>query len=139
MDGASTISGFRGVGNAGTLTMNDESSIHDNHWRQGRGPMGSFAPAPPGGGVINRGTLTMNHASSIHGNSTVSVVAGTGQGGGVYNAGHMTMTGSSIITENRAGLGGGLYNVSGGTLNGVVCGPGGNVYGNTPDDCFIEP
>ena len=140
MDGVSSISGFRGVGNAGTLTMNDASSIHDNHWWQGRGPMGMFSPAPPGGGVINRGTLTMNDASSIHGNSTVSAVAGTGLGGGVYNAGHLTMTGSSRITENRAGQGGGVYNASGGTLIGVGCAPQtyANVYGNTPDDCYFE-
>jgi hypothetical protein len=138
MDGASSSSGFGGVGNAGTLTMNDESSIHDNHWRQGRGPVGMVVPAPPGGGVMNRGTLTMNDASSIYRNSTVGV-AGTGLGGGVYNAGHLTMSGSSRITGNRAGLGGGLYDATGGILVGVICGPGGNVYGNTPDDCYVEP
>ena len=39
------------------------------------------------------------------------------------------------------GLGGGVYNASGGTLVGVNCAPHtyANVYGNTPDDCYIEP
>jgi hypothetical protein len=54
------------------------------------------------------------------------------------------MTGDSHISANEsktggngvAGLGGGIYNASGGVLVGVIC--GGNVSGNTPDDCFIE-
>jgi hypothetical protein len=83
----------------------------------------------------------MNDGSSIHHNS---VSGGTGRaiGGGVYNTGTLTMTGSSRITENRLygvqqNQGGGLYNAGGGTLNGVTCGT--NVYGNTPDDCYMEP
>jgi hypothetical protein len=34
--------------------------------------------------------------------------------------------------------GAGVYVGSRSTLVGVVCGPGGNVSGNTPDDCYIE-
>jgi hypothetical protein len=58
------------------------------------------------------------------------------------------MTGASSIHSNAvawtvdgaAGLGGGLYNTSGGTLTGVNCAQetGANVYGNTPDDCYVE-
>ena len=67
------------------------------------------------------------------------------RGGGVYNEGTLTMTGSSGIHHNVAvpalngseGQGGGVYNASGGSRVGVNCGI--NVYGNTPDDCYIEP
>ena len=33
---------------------------------------------------------------------------------------------------------GGLYIGRRTTLVCVTCGPGGNVYGNTPDDCYLE-
>ena len=59
------------------------------------------------------------------------------------------MNGNSHISANEAGpggngvlgQGGGLYNASGGTLVGVNCAPHtyANVYGNTPDDCYVEP
>jgi hypothetical protein len=139
------------VSNTGTLTLNDMSSIHDD-WMGGCvsvmcGPAGS-----PGAGVYNKGVLGLNDASSIHHNR----VGGPSQNhppqypgarrGGVYNEGTLTMTGSSRITDNEAqnggngvpGLGGGLYNASDGSLVGVNCGPGGNVFGNTPDDCHFE-
>jgi predicted outer membrane repeat protein len=48
------------------------------------------------------------------------------------------MTGASTITGNTAGRGGGIYAASGSVLVGVTCGPGGNVTGNTPDDCYVE-
>jgi predicted outer membrane repeat protein len=48
------------------------------------------------------------------------------------------MTRSATITDNTADQGGGIHAGSGSILVGVTCGPGGNVYGNTPDDCYFE-
>ena len=117
--------------------MNDQSSISGN----------------PRGGLTNQGNgvVRMNDASSIHDNT------GFCSGGGVLMlGGRLRMTGSSSITANAAiertdgyecsyshrvygGVlqGGGIFH-SGGQLVGVTCGPGGNVYGNTPDDCYFE-
>jgi hypothetical protein len=117
-----------GVENAGTLTLNDTSSIRDN------------SAGGNGGGVCNSGSLTLNDSSSINGNS-----AG-GRGGGVqmnrYAASppSLTMAGNSAIVGNSASEGGGIwYSVANATLGSVTCGPDGNVYGNTPDDCHVEP
>jgi hypothetical protein len=150
MQDSSSISDQGPVSNAGTLVMNDASSIHDN-LTSGCvhalcGPSGS-----PGAGVHNTGTLTMNDASSIHHNRVGGPAthqpptAPGARGGGVYNAGTVVMSGSSRIRQNEAmnggngvpGLGGGLYNARGGILVGIDC--GGNVHGNTPDDCYFEP
>jgi hypothetical protein len=145
MNDSSSIWGTGGVWNRGELTMNDESSIHNNLSYSYMGP-------GAGGGVWNEGTLTMHDASSIHHNSVngPSIYRATtpARGGGVYNAGTLVMTGDSHIDDNESktggngvmGLGGGLYNASGGILVGVMCGPQtyANVYGNTPDDCYIE-
>jgi hypothetical protein len=122
----------RGASNYGTFTMNDESSISGN----------------PRGGLCNyrNGVVRMKDASSIHDNT------GFCFGGGVLMVGgRLRLTGSSSITANAAiertdeyacvldGVhGGGIYH-SGGHLVGVTCGPGGNVTGNTPDDCYFEP
>jgi hypothetical protein len=107
------------------FTMNDASTISDN--------AASFS-----GGVTNLGTLMMNGASSIRGN-----LATVGSIGGVANAGTLTMHDSSSITGNTAvtspgGLSNGRSPGTTGALVGVVCGPQGNVYGNTPDDGFFE-
>ena len=103
-----------------------------------------------GGGVmLEKGHFTMNDASSISGNTT------HWRGGGVFlAAGRFFMNGASTISGNVApkvgeatnedgefvgGGGGGGLVLGGGALHGVVCGPrGGNVYGNTPDDCYVE-
>ena len=129
-----------GVGNGGLFVMNDASSVSGNT---------AFA----GGGVGNERRLVMNDASSISGNSAVL-------GAGVHNWRRLTMTGSAAITGNTAtDVGGGVYIGTDGThaahpasragiqpgaepgsiLVGVTCGPQtyANVYGNTPDDCYI--
>jgi hypothetical protein len=90
------------------------------------------------GGVTNWGTFTMNDTSSIRGNR-----ATTGSVGGVSNIGTLTMTAASSIVGNTAvtspgGLGNGRSPGPIGTLVAVVCGPGGNVHDNTPDDCYVE-
>ena len=150
MNGSSSISNDGSLANSGSLTMNDASSIHHNTI-----PGDSlFCATGAGGGVRNTGSLRLNDSASIHDNG---VSGGCGprrpppadraRGGGVYNEGSLTMTGASSIHSNAvastvdgaAGLGGGLYNASGGTLVGVTCGLIGNVYGNTPDDCYFEP
>ncbi len=51
------------------------------------------------------------------------------------------MSGTSSISANTAlQSGGGLVRTRG-TLTGVSCGPGtyANVYGNSPNDCFLSP
>ncbi len=84
-----------------------------------RGGVGS-----EGGGILNRGTLTLRDVS-MHSNRATS-------GGGILNVGHLALLGSSSVRNNTATKsGGGILNR--GTLTGVVC--GGNVHGNTPDDC----
>ena len=130
----------------GVLTLNDSASIRAGHlprrgvwwWPKSHGrPVLSFALRCR---VLNLGSLTLNDGATIRDNS-----AG-GRGGGVamYRgtlspSPTFTMTGSSAITGNTAGQGGGICAASGTTLVGVTCGPGGNVYGNTPDDCYVEP
>ena len=135
MNGTSSIRGNRAVESVAAgvynhehsvLTMNDASTISDN--------VTDFA-----GGVSNYGTFTMNDMSSIRGNR-----ATLGSVGGVASLGTFTMTGASSIVGNTAVVSpGGLSNGRSpgpiGSLVGVTCGPGGNVYGNTPDDCHIEP
>ncbi len=77
-----------------------------------------------GGGILNRGTLTLRDVS-MHSNRATS-------GGGILNIGHLALRGSSSVRNNTATeSGGGILDR--GTLAGVVC--GGNVHGNTPDDC----
>ena len=133
MEDTSSVSGHKHSGvylEDGTLTMNDRSSIFGNK-------------STAGGGVDLYGQLVMNDASSIHDNR-----ANEG-GGGVAGAGTLTMNDASSIHDNRAvaadgtpGQGGGIWFTSWGgdpNLVGVTCGPGGNVCGNTPDDCFFEP
>ena len=140
--------------NLGVLVMNDSSSIDsclmyfgaDRLWNDGSLVMNDSSSIWGTGGVWNRGDLTLNDASSIHGNLH-KYKEGPGVGGGVVNEGTLTMTGSSSIHHNEAvsfsgvgmaGRGGGIYHFGVGTLVGVTCGPGANVYGNTPDDCYFE-
>ena len=132
MNGASSVrnGSFHsyGVLNLRRLVMNDHSSIRAN----------------PGGGLRNGGfdhrpaVTVMNDQSSISRNTAGCWYAG------VWNTATLRMTGASSITGNKAvaldvcpePYGGGL-NHGDGTLVGVRCGPGGNVYGNTPDDCYF--
>ena len=137
-----------GIRNHGTVTLNGSSSIRDNHLPEpSKCPYGC---RPIGGaGVFNSGTLVLNDSSSIRGNSVSAWRAGS-YGGGVYmvrdvslpEPPSLTMTGSSTINGNAAGgPGGGVYAGAGSVLTGVSCAPQtlANVYGNTPDDCYLEP
>ena len=133
------------ITNHGTLVMNGRASIHDNH--EG----GAYLGGPGrGAGVENHGRLVMNDHSSIHSNCVyASHDLDSGQGGGVYNHGTVTMRGSSVIRDNGPCTGwyeehaddpvqgGGLFSAKAGTVAGVRCGAGGNVNGNTPDDCYF--
>jgi hypothetical protein len=87
MNGASTISENSGsysggVTNLGTFTMNDQSSIHDNH-----ATVGSV------GGFMNWGTLTMNGDASIVGNTAVTQAGGLRNGGAIGPIGTRTLVG----------------------------------------------
>jgi hypothetical protein len=149
----------QGVSNWGTLTMNDASTIRNNRFTSYGSPYGggvdnsgvmtmndsssiSGHRAVWGGGVFigQHGTLTMNDASVISGNRVTNRVGyGNPYGGGVAG-GRLVMNDASAIRGNSsAWLGGGLDAGSTRFLTGVTCGPGGNVYGNTPDDCYFEP
>ena len=148
LNGTSHISGNeQGVEGSGRVTLNDASAIRDNHLPGGcfaGGATGVCHPFMDGGGVYlyGRGALTLNDSSTISGNSA------PWYGGGVAFDGYypneprsLTMTGSSTITGNTAGLGrGGVsFNPYTATLTGVTCGPGGNVFSNSPDDCKVGP
>jgi len=150
----------------GVLTMNDTSSIRGNESWNGVGGgltnaggevrmndaasiSGNSAGGEGGGVMVEQGRFTMNDASSIHGNTT------RWSGGGlVLAAGRFFMNDASTISGNVApkvgeatnedggfvgGGGGGGLVLGGGALHGVDCGPGGNVTGNSPDDCYVEP
>ena len=129
--------------NSGSITLNGSGSIRDNHRTQYRSSCPHWCPPTPrlvGAGVANKGSLTLNDSSSITGNSAAE------SGAGVYlwegTGASLTMTGSSTISGNTTGkTGGGIYAGAGSTLIGVSCGPQtlANVYGNTPDDCYLEP
>jgi hypothetical protein len=123
-----------GVYNTGTLTMRGSSNVTKNlgggYWN-------------PGDAFYNAGAMTLQDFSTVPGNS-----------GGVTNVGGtLTMNGSSTIRNNElhcppSGSGCIIWHNDpphpagldsrGGSLAGVICGPGGNVFANTPDDCFIE-
>ena len=79
----------------------------------------------------------MNDASSIASHR------GTNAWGLIMtDGGTLTMSGTSVIRDNRADggiFGGGLLVGPDTTLVSVTCGLGGNIYGNTPDDCYFEP
>jgi hypothetical protein len=98
-----------GIANGGTLTINN-STVSNNSVK------GSFLSG--GGGVSNGGTLTINN-STISGNTASSGQRGAG-GGGIVNYGTLTIN-NSTINNNVAngnyfigGGGGGIAN--GGTL-----------------------
>lgn len=106
----------------GVVTMSGNSAISGNTADEGAGFNGSSS-------------LTMSGTSSITGNSAAY------QGGGVQTGGELTMDDASSITGNSATYsGGGIYAFSWATLDGVVCdtGTGGNVAGNTPDNCSLD-
>jgi hypothetical protein len=151
MNGSSVIRDHDGGGvrNSGTLVLNGSSSIREN--RIVVLPCGSYCLHDPlrGAGVFNTGVVVLNDSSSITGNKVEAFGYGS-HGGGVYmvrdpslpEPPSLTMTGSATISGNSAGdQGGGVYVGLGSVLDGVMCGSqtGGNVYGNTPDDCYVEP
>lgn len=83
---------------------------------------------PEGGGVRVAGSLRMRDVV-VRDNR-----ARRGAGIDIRPPGRLRLIGSSLIKGNTAGReGGGLRNL--GTMFGVRCGAGGNVRGNTPDDC----
>jgi hypothetical protein len=143
---SSRISGnAQGVWNTGSLILNDSSAIRDNHLPYFYcGGSGLYCwPFNKGGGVyMGGGSLTLNGHSTISGNSTA------GQGGGVWMAvfdgfgpvrASLTLNDAGTITANTAGVGGGLiYYASAHSVTGASCGPDGNVYGNSPDDCVLR-
>jgi hypothetical protein len=107
-----------GIRNEGTLTLSDSSSIRGNETEYG-------------GGIYNYGTLTLRSSSSISDNDARL-------GGGVYNRGTLTLKDSSALHHNTASAAGGGIFDSDGTWDGVICGPGGNVHDNSPDDCVLS-
>ena len=128
LNDTSTVSGNKHGGvfiGHGTVTMNDASSISGNKDVEG------------GGVYVEWGRLILNDASSVSDNRANE------RGGGVFlYGGTLTMNGASSISGNRAvaadgtpGLGGGLYHSPDENPTGVVCGAGGNVHDNSPDDC----
>ena len=150
LNDTSHISGnHQGVDNTGTLTLNGSASIRANHLAEVCYGSGLYCVRDPvgGGGVRNSGTLVLNDLSTISGNTVAAWHHGS-YGGGVYlvddtRPGHpsLTMTGSSSITGNAADdIGGGIFVSADSLLVGVGCAPQtyANVYGNTPDDCYIE-
>jgi hypothetical protein len=150
LNDASAISGNRdGVWNSGTLTLNGESRISRqsgtgvlNSERGGVVVLGGSSrvtgngrgrwvqPSYHVGGIYNMGALTLNDAARVSRNTNWGVLQRMG--------GSLTMNGTSRITANH-GLGKRGGGVHEGTMTGVTCGPDGNVFGNTPDDCYIEP
>ncbi len=110
-----------GVWNDGRLILKGNTAIRDNtgNW---------------GAGVDNQGLLVMKGTSSISANTAST------EGGGVYNGddGTLRMQDSSSIFSNTANVGGGVYLWDTATLVGAVCGLGGNVHDNTPDDCYFH-
>ena len=102
--------GFSGAGIlawAGTVTLNDGSSVHHNTSNYGAG-IHVY-------NYYNYVTVTLNDASSIHHNTAV-----WGGGGGIYSetaAFTLNLNGGSNITKNTATTdGGGIYGAIG-TLN----------------------
>ncbi len=136
-----------GVHNRGTLIMRHHSSIHSNHADAAFFNDGVEEPAGRGGGVYNSGRVVMQGSAAIFDNEAEPSRT-PAKGGGIYNAkgGTLVMRDQASIHGNKAsdadypdlaGLGAGIYNAADGILDGVTCGPGGNVYGNTPDDCYF--
>jgi hypothetical protein len=131
------------VSGGATLILNDASAIRGNLAAGGGVYFPAYGDFTFGGGGVwltRGGSATLNDASSIAANRAQI-------GGGVYmwspygdDEGTLTMTGSSRITGNtgRRGGGGVAFEPRSDTLVGVGCGPEGNVYGNTPDDCYFE-
>jgi hypothetical protein len=107
---------------AGSVTLNDNSSIHGNTAVDFGGP-----PAPRGGGIFVGGsgvTTTLNDGSSIYDNTAAN-------GGGVFNwcASSLILNDESSITGNTATIalgGGGVFNA--GLL--TPGGGGGHVHDN---------
>jgi peptidoglycan/xylan/chitin deacetylase (PgdA/CDA1 family) len=149
LNGETSVRGSRarfggGVWNAGSLTATGSSTIGRNVASRNGG--GLYAEAGgsvtlrdeaviraneasgDGGGIWNAGELELRDASLVRGNEA------SGDGGGIWNAGVLSMSGSSAIVRNAAAeLGGGILDA--GSLEGVTCGPEGNVDDNSPDDC----
>jgi hypothetical protein len=143
LNDSSSISANRSTGvelHGGRLILNDASTIHGNQYS---------------GVIASRGRVSLNDSSSIHDNTGfqgggVSIGAPGTRIDGHRIGGRLTLRDASSIRDNRTvrhawqdeavppGPGGGIYLVPPSTTVGVACGPGGNVYGNSPDDCYVE-
>ncbi len=150
LNGKTSVRGNRarvggGVWNAGSLTMTGTSAIGRNRaLHDGGGLYAILASqttltdeaairtnraAGDGGGAWNEGDLLLRDTGLVRGNEA------SGNGGGIWSAGSLSMAGSSAIVHNEAvGFGGGI--AGSGSLEGVTCGPLGNVRDNAPDDCL---
>ena len=137
-----------GINNSpGTVALRGWSSVTGN-------------TATDGGGVYNWQDLTVTDSATIANNTAEhgagiwggeesrSILIGSSRvqgneatlGGGLYNDhGIVTMASLAKVMGNTASTSGGGIWTSGGTLNNVVPGAGGNVFGNVPDDVFSQP
>jgi len=84
-----------------------------------------------GGAIVNGSRMAIS-GSLVRGNKAI----GNGIGGGIWTFGSLTLRDTRVTGNRVDGQGGGIH--GSGKLVGVTCGPGGNVYGNTPDDCYFE-
>jgi hypothetical protein len=103
----------------GTVTLRGSSSIVGN------------AAGDGGAGIMNHGDVTLDGSSSVRDN------AASGWGGGILGGRSISLLASSVVTGNRAAACGGLCSNERTRVT-AACGPGGNVYGNAPDDCDFE-
>jgi hypothetical protein len=85
-----------GIGNKGTLTLND--CMINNNYSVGLGA-----------GIANVGTMNVN-------NCTVFSNSGTLEGGGIYTTGTLSVTGCTISANSSELYGGGIYIDESGTL-----------------------
>jgi hypothetical protein len=141
-----------GIYNFGTLVMTGTSIVAANTARDGGGvhnagmgnPYGSTwgsvtltgsssisgNASEYGGGISNRGDVTLDEWSSVRDNVATAI------GGGIYSGHSIRVQGSSVVTGNKADVCGGVCAYEPDRVT-ATCGPGGNVHGNSPDDCVI--
>lgn len=142
-----------GIYTDGSATLSWRSSVHDNTSKVAGGGIagsglikltdrasvsGNTARRDGGGIVTGSGTrLLLRDHSSVTGNTSIY-----DNGGGIYaNGGRVEMSPSARVTGNTALSGAGIKAELWVTVKGAVCAPpgeGGNVYGNTPDDCVLD-
>lgn len=112
-----------GVSLRGSASMTDQSVIRDNSAGQDGGGVWSY-----------EGSLI------VKGDATIARNGAGRHGGGILNRGaSLLLEEQGLVQGNSAAVqGGGVYDDAG-SVAGLVCGDGGNVVGNTPDDCFPAP